>query len=116
MNKKTKPIWVRFNKSEFGKIELAKKYTVIKNTSEFIRSCVNMGIKNVDVNEQIAMFFSLNLEVDKQIAYSTQVIFDEECYGKLEEIFKCVPMTPSNVIKYFMMPEVEKIIENKGWK
>lgn len=115
MNQLNKPVHIRFNQMEFKKIELAKKYTAINSTNNMIRSCVNMGLKNMCENGQIKMVFDLNQKVDKTKGYVTQVTFDEEYNKELNKIFECVPMTPSSIIKYIIMPEIEKIIENGGW-
>lgn len=115
MNQSNKPVSIRFNKEEFQKIELAKKYTAINSTNNMIRSCLNMGLKNACEDNHIKFTFDLNQKVDKTKAYVSQISFDEDFNNKLNKIFECVPMTPSAIIKYIIMPEIEKIIENGGW-
>lgn len=116
MDQLNKPVCIRFNQMELEKIELAKKYTAINSTNNMIRSCVNMGLKNIREDGRIELTYNLDQKVDKTKAYATQVTFDEEYSKELNKIFECVPMTPSSIIKYIMMPEIEKIIENGGWK
>lgn len=114
-NLKNKPVNMRFNQQELEKIELAKKYTTINSTPMLIRSCVNMAMRDVCESDQIHMTFLLEKKMDKKVVSALGVSFDNECNMKLEKLFKSIPMTPSNIVKYFLMPELDLIIENKGW-
>lgn len=115
MKKKKKFIAVRLSKEEYDKLALAKKYTAISSTCCLIRSCINMGIENICIDGQVNMTFFSEQKIDKNIYYTTQVNFDDELNSKLKKIFECVPMASSSIVKYIFMPEIEKIIDNKGW-
>lgn len=112
MSKRKAPVAVRFSTAEHEKLRLAEKYTMSNNTCGLIRSCTILGMKNVLKDGQIVMTFSPEHKVEKDVAYTTQLHIDND---NLHSILECVPMTPSNIIKCIVMPEVDKIIENRGW-
>lgn len=113
--KKENAVIVYFNKGEYEILKEAKKHSVLAETT-LIRVLVKEHIINeYDNKHKIQLNFLLNSKQDRSVFKTRIVRFSKDDYEAISKICESTLLTPSNLIKYFIMPELKRMIcENGG--
>ena len=105
---------IYFSQNEYEKLQEAAKYTVL-GWNPLLRIFIKNGLDELETSQELTFVFDRNRIVDKK-AYKTKVIrLDVTGYEKLAEICACTPFSMSNLVKYLIMPQIDAVIDKKGW-
>lgn len=111
---KNNTVSIYFTQDEYERIERAAKYTVL-GWNPLLRIFIKNGLDELETASKLTFEFEKDQIMDKK-AYKTKVIrLDESGYEKLAQICSCTPFSMSNLVKYLIMPQVDAIIDKKGW-
>lgn len=110
-----KCISINFSESEYEKLRKAAAFTTI-NDASLVRILIKKNINAANTNGYLMFKFPTNKKVEQGCYRSKAIQLSEEDYREFSRIRDCVMLTTSNLIKYWIMPELEQIIKNKGWE
>lgn len=109
---KKNSVTVKYTEEELKKIRMAEDFTSIESAA-LIRMLMREEMKELLKGNSIILNYSLDKKVEKDFVKTQVVRFNDADYSNLCKIFMSVPMTPSYIIKYFIMPRIQNINENK---
>lgn len=110
-----KCISINFSESEYEKLRKAAAYTTINDTS-LVRILIKKNINAAKKKGCLEFNFPMDKKVEQGCYRSKAIQLSEEDYREFSLLRSCVTLTTSNLIKYWIMPELEQIIKNKGWE
>lgn len=111
---KNNTVSIYFSQEEYARLETASKYTVL-GWNPLLKVFIKNGLDELETAQQLTFVFDRNQKVDKKM-YKTKVVrLDPKGYEELAKICACTPFSMSNLAKYFIMPQVDRIIHKKGW-
>lgn len=112
MNKNTVSIY--FSKDEYERAEKAIQHSVL-GWNPLLKVFIKNGLDELGNGEKLTFVFDRCYGVDKK-TYKTKVVrLDERSYEEMVRICSCTPFSMSNLAKYFIMPQIDEMIEKKGW-
>lgn len=104
---------INLSQDENEKVEKALEYTVL-NWNSLVRVLLQNSLEEFDKKEEFTFVFEKKSKNEKSKYKTRMVRLDEQGYKKMADICACTPFTMSNLAKYFIMPQMNKIIEKKG--
>lgn len=111
---KNNTISIYFTQEEYKRLEAASQYTVL-GWNSLLKVFIKNGLDELEKKQKLTFVFDRNHSTDKK-TYKTKVVrLDSKGYEELANICDCTPFSMSNLAKYFIMPQVDKIIDKKGW-
>ncbi|MBC5754926.1 hypothetical protein H8Z76_13130 [Roseburia sp. BX0805] len=110
-----KCISINFAEGEYEKLRKAAAYTTL-NDASLVRILIKKNINAAKTKGFLEFNFPMNRKVEQGCYRSKAIQLSPEDYREFSRIRDCVTLTTSNLIKYWIMPELEQIIENKGWE
>lgn len=112
----TKYIAIYFTKEEMEKFDKAESFSLVKGRL-FINMLIKSGLENLQIKDNKMVF-----EVEMKPRFETKDVINKtvriepELREKIDEICSYAPFSRSGLARYFIIPEVEKIIKNEGGK
>jgi hypothetical protein len=110
-----KSISINFAEGEYEKLKKAAAYTTL-NDASLVRILIKKNMNAANTNGFLQFKFPINRQVAQGCYRSKAIQLSPEDYQEFNRIRECVTLTTSNLVKYWIMPELEQIIENKGWE
>lgn len=109
-------IAIYFTEEEQKKIDEAENYSIIKGRM-FLNMLLKMGLENIPVSEN-KMLFEVEMRpiYKKDSTRNRTIRIEHEVREKIDTICSFAPFSRSGLARYLIIPEVDKIIKNKGWK
>lgn len=110
-----KYISINFSENEYEKLKKAANYTTITDAS-LVRILIKKNINAANTKGFVQCTFAINSKAECG-GYKTKAIkLNPDDYRQFKRIRESVLLSTSNLVKYWIMPELEQIIENKGWE
>lgn len=111
---RTNSIGIYFSRSEYERVEKALAYTILDWTP-LAKVLLKKGLDAFEQKNNLTFVFNKNKKVDKT-KYKTKVVrLDEQGYQKMVRLCECTPFSMSTLAKYLIMPQLDEIIEKKGF-
>ena len=105
---------IRFTEEEYEQVKLATLNTNI-TMPNLLRCLWSEESKKIMEDGVLRLEFNIDLAIVKNTYKSCSLKFPETEMKNIQKIFNSVPMTPSNVIKYFILPRVARINKKGRW-
>lgn len=113
-DKMEEAVAIYFSESEYNLLCKAKEITGLKDTN-LIRILLKKSLNEIKKKRTLTFEYSLVEKQFERQTYKNKVLrLNSEDYSELRSICNCTCLTPSNLIKFWIMPELEKIIEDEG--
>lgn len=113
MNKNTS-LNIYLSEKELKKVEEAEKHSVINRTALF-KVLIKNGLDEFAGKDKLVFCFDKKQNMDKGVYKAKNVRLDPQQYEQMEHICNCTPFSMSSLAKYFIMPQINEIVEKKGW-
>ncbi len=110
-------ISIYFSKDEYERAQKAMQHSVL-GWNPLLKVFIKNGLDGLGDKDKLVFVFDRNCLVDKKDkkTFKTKVVrLDEKEYADMVKICDCTPFSMSNLAKYLIMPQVDEIIEKKGW-
>lgn len=95
-------------------LQHAKKYTVLSETN-LIRVLIKKHLDKVAQRGVIEFQFVLDEPINKQTCKTKVIRLKEKDYEMLNSICRCTYFSVSNIVKYWIIPELKEINKRKEW-
>lgn len=106
---------VNFSEPELHKLEEAAQYSLLSG-GVLVKVLLKNGLDEFSKNEQqLTFIFDKNKKFGREAYKSKAMKLDPMLYTEMEEICNCTPFSMSSLAKYLVMPQIDQIIEKKGW-
>lgn len=109
-------IAVYFSDEELTKLEEVRKYSVLNSTALF-KVLIKNGLDEMEKSEKLVFSFDKNKKVNRPSSGKPKIFqLDEQQSAALDQICSATPFSRSALAKYFIMPQIDAIIDRKGWE
>lgn len=105
---------INLSEDELKRVEEARSYGVL-NSSSFLKVLIKNGVDELEKTPNLVFIFDKDKRFEK-VSEKTKVIsIDSLYYEFMEKVCECTPFSMSSLAKYFIMPQVDEILERKEW-
>lgn len=108
-------ISINFTEKEYEKLKKAQKYTTLSDTN-LIRVLIKKNLNAAKTEGCILFRFALDKKLERGCYRTKPLRLNDNDYLQFDKIRECVPLSTSSIVKYWIMPELDKIIKNEGWE
>lgn len=105
---------IYLSETEWKILHQASQYTVLSEPN-IIRMLIKKHLEQVKKTNAIECRFELKEQINKKIYKNKIIRLKENDYLQLSYICKCTYFSMSNLVKYWIIPDLKKINERKRW-
>ena len=105
---------INLSEKEYEKSKEALQYGALTITTLY-RVLIKAGLDEMNESPELIFRFDREKIIDKTTYKTKTVRLDRQQYKAMEDICLRTPFSMSALAKYFIMPKVDEIVENKKW-
>lgn len=106
---KNRSLAIYFSEDEYDKVLAANSHLVLKE-SQMLMVMIKNGLDGMRQEEKLVFRFARKTR-NKKVAVTKMIRIDPDMYTELQKICSCTPFTMSNLAKYFILPQVDKVVK-----
>lgn len=111
---KSNLVSIYLTEEELKRAEEAKSYGVLNRTG-FFKILIKNGLDELEKSQDLVFRFDKNKKFGGTVDKTKVIRLDQPMYEQMERICAATPFSMSSLAKYFIMPQVDEIVERKEW-